>query len=756
MLRSINSKFYAITLLLAVSFAIGYGTLVYFLHKQTRCVTLARNTISLERSFSELNTLFHKVRFWERVIFSQKQTEAVMHFGATIEKIREILNTLNGLVLDTSTNKTLRRITAGINQYEKNFNNLIQLKTKQRILIARMEMNYRSMVSIILNSNNTELLKPLFNFTNFLIAYRSSREIPKYQALKLVINSFERKFLTGETSDLRMKGYLRSFKIILNEDHNLEGEIMALNKDVENLSFNLKDQFAIITTTSKALLDSRFKEAATMKLELQGSLLIIGALEILILAVIIWFLAKNIITPIRSMASLMQRVEAGNINTRFNKFKDQSDEIVQLGSSFNNMLDSLESNREKLINYQKELEKKIAEISERDLKSQRLTAQLHRAQRMESLGLLVGGVAHDLNNVLSGVVSYPELLLLDLPQDSEMREAVLAIQDAGNRAAAIVQDLLTVARGVALVKEPVNLNHLIDDFLKSPEFKLLKKSYPDISIKVELNPELLNIKASSVHIKKLLLNLMLNAMEAIELQGCVTLSTSNRYVDRPLKRYADIIIGEYAVISVLDDGPGISHKDLERIFEPFYTKKNMGRSRTGLGLAVVWNVLQDHDGYVDVKSDPNAGTVFELYFPITRDLILENDLAPPIEDYLGNGKTILIIDDVESQREISRKMIDKLGYKAVTMDSGEDAVEYLKNNFVDLLLLDMIMDPGINGHETYKRIIDIHPNQKAVIVSGYAETEEVKKTQNLGAGKFVKKPFTLEKIGQAIKMELEK
>ncbi len=246
---------------------------------------------------------------------------------------------------------------------------------------------------------------------------------------------------------------------------------------------------------------------------------------------------------------------------------------------------------------------------------------------------------------------------------------------------------------------------------------------------------------------------MSNASEAIEDSGNVTISTMNRYVDKPLRGYDDVNIGEYVVLSVSDDGSGISSDDLERIFEPFYTKKVMGRSGTGLGLAVVWNVVQDHKGYIDVTTDEN-GTTFELYFPITREKISGKDLAIPIKDFKGDGETILVVDDVESQRDISCKMLETLGYKTKAVSSGEEAVEYLKENTVDLIVLDMIMDPGINGRETYERIIKIHPNQKAIIVSGFAETDEVKKTQKLGAGKYIKKPLTLEKLGLDIKEEL--
>ena len=384
-----------------------------------------------------------------------------------------------------------------------------------------------------------------------------------------------------------------------------------------------------------------------------------------------------------------------------------------------------------------------------------LEAKLNRAQKMESLGLLAGGVAHDLNNVLAGIVSYPELILMNLPEDSKFRKPIETMQEAGHRATAIVQDLLTVARGVATAKEPLKLNDLIGDYLNSPEFKKLERFHPAVTVKTSLDPDLLNIVGSPVHIRKVVMNLVSNASEAIEGSGNVTISTMNRYIDKPLMGCDDLNIGEYAVLTVSDVGSGISSDDLERIFEPFYTKKVMGRSGTGLGLAVVWNVMQDHQGYIDVKSDEN-GTTFELYFPATRDEISRNDLSIPIRDYKGNGETILVVDDVENQRDISCKMLETLGYKTIAVSSGEEAIEYMKEHTADLILLDMIMDPGINGRETYEGIVNIHSKQKAIIVSGFAETDAVKDAQKLGAGQYIKKPFTLEKIGIAVRDELKK
>lgn len=376
-----------------------------------------------------------------------------------------------------------------------------------------------------------------------------------------------------------------------------------------------------------------------------------------------------------------------------------------------------------------------------------------RSKKMESLGLLAGGVAHDLNNVLSGIVSYPDLLLLELPEDSRMYRNLLTIKESGDRAAAIVQDLLTVARGVATIKEPLNLNSVINDHLDSPEFQKLKHYHPEVTIATDLDSELLNILGSAVHIRKVVMNLISNGTEAIKGKGSVTVSTKNSYLDSRLHGYVDINVGEYAVLSIADEGSGISSQDLERIFEPFYTKKFMGRSGTGLGLAVVWNVVQDHEGYIDITTDDH-GTRFDVYFPVTRDEITKKDIQIPIDNFMGAREKILVIDDVKSQRTITCEMLEVFNYEPQSVASGEAAVKYLRKSSADLIILDMIMEPGINGCETYRRILEVNPHQKAIIVSGYAETQEVKGAQELGAGRFLKKPLTLEKLGLAVKEEL--
>ncbi len=396
-------------------------------------------------------------------------------------------------------------------------------------------------------------------------------------------------------------------------------------------------------------------------------------------------------------------------------------------------------------------------INLRDITEQkRLEDQLQKARKMEAMGLMAGGVAHDLNNILSGIVSYPELLLMDLPEDSPLRKPIKTIQESGMRAADVVEDLMTIARGVATGKDVMNLNAIVSEYLGSAEHRRLERTHAFMDFKTELDPDLLNISGSPTHVNKTLMNLVTNASEAIEGAGTVTISTTNRYLDEPLKGYEDARRGEYVVLSVSDDGSGISPQDLERIFEPFYTKKKMGRSGTGLGLAVVWNTVQDHNGYINVNTS-EKGTAFELYFPITREKVAVEGEEVPLKDYLGHGEKILVVDDEARQREIACGMLAKLGYVAEAVSSGEEAIAYVKERHpVDLILLDMVMPKGIYGLETYEEIIKIRPGQKAVIASGYAKTKKVDAAQELGAGKYIKKPYTLEKIGLAVKEELEK
>jgi len=382
--------------------------------------------------------------------------------------------------------------------------------------------------------------------------------------------------------------------------------------------------------------------------------------------------------------------------------------------------------------------------------------RLKRAEKMEALGTMAGGVAHDLNNVLGVLVGYAEIMMLEIPEGNPLRKYAENIHQSGRRGAAIIQDMLTLTRRGVAVSEVVNLRHLAAVYFDTPEFAKLKEDHPQVVFRRDLSEDVLNVKGSPTHLSKTLMNLIPNAAEAISGPGEVVIKMENCYLDTPVRGYDTVKEGDYVVLSVSDTGQGIAPQDLERIFEPFYTKKVMGKSGTGLGLAIVWGTVKDQEGYIDVKSQEGMGSVFTLYFPATREGLAQQEEHAALDQYMGAGETLLVVDDNEGQRHLAASMLTRLNYKVVTVPGGEEAVSYLRSHQADLLLLDMIMDPGIDGLETYRRILEIHPHQKAIIISGYSETKKVMKVQELGAGGFIRKPYILEELGLAIQKELSK
>jgi two-component system, cell cycle sensor histidine kinase and response regulator CckA len=397
----------------------------------------------------------------------------------------------------------------------------------------------------------------------------------------------------------------------------------------------------------------------------------------------------------------------------------------------------------------------LTDHNKREAEKTLLEKKLLRAQKMEAIGLMAGGVAHDLNNILSGIVGYPDLIMLSLDDNSEIKPHVEAIKRSGLRAADVVADLLTIARGVASTRKPCSLNMIVEQYFDSPEFENLRFEMSKINLIKSFDSNLLNINCSDVHIKKCVMNLVMNAVDAMENEGELTVSTRNQYVDTPFSMGQHMEKGEYAILSIKDSGHGIADEDRERIFDPFYTKKVMGMSGTGLGLSVVWNTVQDHHGGI-IVSTSSSGTCFDLYFPADRSVVEEDQQLEEAGEILGNGESVLIIDDEELQQEIAAGMLTFLGYRTYSASSGREAIKWLENNSVDMLLLDMIMPSGLSGFETYREIVKIHPAQRAIIASGYSQNNDVENTLNLGAGRFIKKPYTIELLGKAMKHEFNK
>jgi PAS domain S-box-containing protein len=390
----------------------------------------------------------------------------------------------------------------------------------------------------------------------------------------------------------------------------------------------------------------------------------------------------------------------------------------------------------------------ITEIKNSEAERQELREKLVRAQRMESLGVLAGGVAHDLNNILGPLVAYPELIRMRLPADSPIANQISKIEKSAQRAAEVVQDLLTMARRGRYEMAPLDINKVIENYMQSPDFYDLQMRFPSVNIVCELGPQAMSISGSAPHLHKVVMNLIANAMDAMPHGGLLSIRSETRYVDKLVGGYDNIEPGMYTILIVTDTGVGIDPRDYKRLFEPFYTKKEMGRSGSGLGLSIVYGVVKDHNGYIDVRSEPNKGSEFILYFPATGDKTESETFT--CTDIRGHER-VLVVDDVLEQRELAVTILGSLGYKVNSAANGHEAIEKLSLGGVDVVVLDMIMEPKFDGLDTYREIIKMYPGQKAIITSGFSETDRVREAERLGVGKYIRKPYTMQKLGKAIR-----
>jgi len=390
----------------------------------------------------------------------------------------------------------------------------------------------------------------------------------------------------------------------------------------------------------------------------------------------------------------------------------------------------------------------ISEITKAEDEKKLLKDKLIRAQRMESLGVLAGGVAHDLNNILGPLVAYPEIIRMDLTPDSPIHEHLQKIEGSAQRAVGVVQDLLTMARRGRYEMLPMNINDAIEDYLYSPDFANIKKKFSDVKLGIQLDKSISLIHGSQTHISKVIMNLIINALEAMPRGGLLTIKTVEQYINKLAGGFDNIEAGEYVIMTVSDTGLGIEENDIKRLFEPFYTKKEMGRSGSGLGLAIVYGVMKDHNGYVDVISKVNQGSQFLVYLPVLK---VTNIATEKIVIDIRGSEKILVVDDIEEQRELASAMLSSLGYMVELAPEGKAAIEYLRNNYADLVILDMIMENDFDGLDTYREIVKLHPGQKAIIASGFSQTDRVKEAEKLGVNMYIRKPYTMQKLGKAIR-----
>ncbi len=386
----------------------------------------------------------------------------------------------------------------------------------------------------------------------------------------------------------------------------------------------------------------------------------------------------------------------------------------------------------------------------------KIEKQLIQAQKLESIGLFAGGIAHDFNNILAGILGYTELLKMRI-KDDKLGKYIEAIEKSATRASGLVKNLLAFARADKYQLEIVNLNEIVEEVSSFLEHTLEKK----ISLIKELDPGLHLVKADPSQINQVLLNLCVNARDALLSQGGgkITIKTFNTTLGRRQFFTGDISEpGSYAVISVSDNGPGMEPEVLDKIFDPFFTTKRPGEG-TGLGLSVVYGIVRNHGGFIDVISEPGQGAEFIIYLPSLEEqgASVEKKEKKDTEEIEGArpGETILLIDDEEEVRNLGKIILEEKGYRVLVAKDGLEGIKLFRENGhqIDLVLLDLIM-PKKDGVEVFKELKKLDPSIKIILVTGYALDKDAQELRKAGADAFVTKPYRVNELLQTIRQVL--
>ena len=394
----------------------------------------------------------------------------------------------------------------------------------------------------------------------------------------------------------------------------------------------------------------------------------------------------------------------------------------------------------------------ITELKKAEQEKEELRSQLMQAKKLEAVGTLAGGIAHDFNNLLQAINGYTQVLLMDKTEENSDYLNLKAIQAAGNRAADLVKQLLLFSRRADSERKSVELNQ---EVLQAQ--KMLQRTIPKmIDVEVHLGSRLWTIEADPLQMEQVLLNLGINAADAMPEGGRFLIETENIIIEEEdARKHLELDPGRYVLLKVSDTGHGVDPENLEKIFEPFYTTKEIGKG-TGLGLSSVYGIVKNHGGHINCSSEPGRGTTFLIYLPAAKKQdvsVQKGEIDEPAE---GGAEKILIVDDEKMIRDFAAQALENYGYEILTASSGEEALEIYSANpgEIDLIIMDIGM-PGMGGYKCLEKLIRLSPPARVLMASGYSPREQAGKTVDSGAAGFIGKPYALNDLLTKVRSVLE-
>lgn len=586
MFRTINQRFYTIAGVLVFLFCLNYVQIAYFINKESSIAAQGEEIISIERNIRNLLSLFFRMRYWERAVFSHDFPDADLHFGRIMAEMESLLSKMTNRSPESFIARDLEKVIRLLGSYEQDFNKLNQLNTEQRLQLTRLESSYQSLASSILDTGKLNLLKPLLIITNFQIGYVRAHQQTEYQALNVVINSLNNKFLQDELLDERMQSYMDGYRRILEEDYAIDQKFKTVARHFNETSLALTELLESISGRTEALLNDEFSAAEAIRKRLKTSWLISSALSVIALLFILFIVARKIINPIRSVTGVIMDIKAGKSSSRFDYTSGPKDDIVQLGLIFNDMLDTLEKNNRQLIGYQSELEEKVQELALRQQERETLIGELE-AKNAE-LERFTYTVSHDLKSPLITIRGFLGFLQEDATAGDvqRMKSDIENITAATDKMQRLLNDLLELSRIGRLMNPPeeMQFDKIVNEAVKMVSGRLNAQKVP---IKIAADRHVLY--GDRQRLCEVFENLLDNAIKNLYAQPEPQITVGIRTE------------GDDVIYYVQDNGIGVAPQYQEKIFGLF-EKLDPDVEGTGVGLAIVKRIIEIHGGRIWVES----------------------------------------------------------------------------------------------------------------------------------------------------------
>ena len=417
---------------------------------------------------------------------------------------------------------------------------------------------------------------------------------------------------------------------------------------------------------------------------------------------------------------------------------------VALRKAHDELEQRVEEHTAQLVEADAQLKLQIKERKGVKEEKKKLEAQLLHAQKMETIGTLAGGIAHDFNNVLTGIQGYTSLMLTNIDEANPQFEYLKGIEEYVQRAADLTWQLLGFARGGKYEVKPTDLNALVKG-----QNRMFGRTKKEIAIRGKYEKDLWAAEVDQGQIEQVILNIYVNAWQAMPEGGYLYIQTENVTLDENDIRPFAVALRNYVKISVTDTGVGMVEVTRKRIFEPFFTTNEMGRG-TGLGLATVYGIIENHGGFIDVYSEKGKGTTFHIYLPVCGKKVIKEKKSA--EDMLAGTGTVLLVDDEQMIIDVGEQVLKTMGYKVLLAGSGKEAIEVYrqKQDKIDMVILNMVM-PDMSGEFTYAKLKALDPDIKVLLSSGYGINGQVTKILKMGCNGFIQKPFSKMQLSQKIK-----